>query len=342
MAQESISINKKFLKHLRKQKGEKQEATSLSCHIGHRQYQNIEKNGRTTHKVLKSLAEHFGLSCDELINDRKVDDSLWYVASPYSLTGNIEQGHFKSIGEITERASSFSEAMNTRLSIKNEKQSKEISLLINDDEFCWNLRPVRLNEKIGLLWNELTEWQQYVWNDSLNELLYSCVYEVYIDGKLLIPKNIKPQFMAQFKVIEDSKINYKGYRIFNSDTELRVALSEWLDDITYPISTNRSQQGCLNIIYDCTKRESKSITISRVWIDNTGKIHRAPWPRANIDKVIKAITELKDGRRKWALPIGIGKSPKEQNIPSMTPEVICSEITELPELNFLFKNVFQR
>ncbi|MFT6585291.1 MAG: hypothetical protein ACJAUY_001650 [Cognaticolwellia sp.] len=33
MTQESISLNKMLLKHLRKQKGEKQEITALSCHM---------------------------------------------------------------------------------------------------------------------------------------------------------------------------------------------------------------------------------------------------------------------------------------------------------------------
>jgi transcriptional regulator with XRE-family HTH domain len=338
MAQESISINKSLLKHLRKQKGEKQEVTAISCHIGHRQYQNIESYGRTTTKVIQSIAQHFDISTDELINDKKVDDSLWYVTNPHFLVGNIEQGHYKTIGDITKRANCFHSEMNVRLSIKNKKQSKEITLFFNDDEFSWNLRPVRLDEKIGLLWDELTEWQQYVWNDSLDELLYACVYDVYIDGKPLTPKNIKPQFMVEFKEFGDNKVNDKGYRIYNSDAEFRVSLSEWLDGLTLTIPPTRSHKGNLNMIYDFANDKSKSITISRIWLDDTGMMHRAPWPSANIDKVIKAITDLEDGRRRWALPIGIGESLEEQNIPSMTPEVICNEITELPEINFTFKN----
>jgi transcriptional regulator with XRE-family HTH domain len=338
MAQESISINKSLLKHLRKQKGEKQEITAILCHIGYRQYQNIEKDGRTTNKVIQSIALHFDTSADELINNKKVDDSLWYVTNPHFLVGNIEQGHYKAIGKITKKANCFHSEMSVRLSIKNEKQSKEITLFINDDEFCWNLRPVRLDKKIGLLWDELTEWQQYVWNDSLDELLYACVYEVYIDGKPLVPINITPQFMVVFKEVGDNKVIDKGYRIFNADSEFRVSLSEWLDSLAYPIPPTRSQKGSLNMIYDFENDKSKSITISRIWLDDTGMMHRAPWPSANIDKVIKAITDLEDGRRRWALPIGIGESLEEQNIPSMTPEVICNEITELPEINFTFKN----
>lgn len=338
MAQESISINKSLLKHLRKQKGEKQEVTAISCHIGYRQYQNIESSGQTTSKVIQSIAQHFNISAYELINDKKVDDSLWYVTNPYFLAGNIEQGHYKAISDITKRANCFHNEMNVRLSIKNKKQYKEITLYINDDEFCWNLRPVRLDEKIGLLWEELTEWQQYVWNDSLDELIYACVYEVYIDGEPLVPINILPKFMVEFKEVGDNKIIDKGYRIFNSDPEFRVSLSEWLDCLTYTIPPTRSQKGSLNMIYDITNDKSKSVTISRVWLDSSEKIHRAPWLSANIDKVIEAITETKDGRRRWALPIGIGEVWEGQNITPMIPEVACNEITELPEINLTFGN----
>tara|TARA_R110001583_G_scaffold195406_1_gene372900 strand:+ start:677 stop:1114 length:438 start_codon:yes stop_codon:yes gene_type:complete len=144
--------------------------------------------------------------------------------------------------------------------------------------------------------------------------------------------------MVKFKEVSDNKVNYKGYRIFNSDAELRVALSEWLDNLTYPISPERIQKSSLSMIYDFSNGKSKSVIISRVWLDSSEKIHKASWPSANIDKVIDAITETKNGRRRWAIPIGIGEAWEGQNIPSMTPEVVCNEITELPEINLTFGN----
>ena len=62
--------------------------------------------------------------------------------------------------------------------------------------------------------------------------------------------------------------------------------------------------------------------------------HKAPWPNHNINEVLKAITETKNGKRIWAIPIGIDETLGNQNIPPMTPEVICNEVLEIPEFNF--------
>ena len=82
---------------------------------------------------------------------------------------------------------------------------------------------------------------------------------------------------------------------------------------------------------------SKSISIYRVWLDEEGRRHQAPWPTSDIEKVIEAITDTKGGRRQWAIPIGASETFHGEPSP-MTPEMICNEVTELPEIKISFED----
>tara|TARA_R110002167_G_scaffold137654_1_gene324739 strand:+ start:35532 stop:36569 length:1038 start_codon:yes stop_codon:yes gene_type:complete len=334
VAQESIFINKLLLKHLRIRKDKTQADIAEHCDVSHRQYQNIEKNGRTTLRVIQSLAQYLEISIDTLTTNKREDDSYWYVTNPYVLVGNIQQGFCKTIDDIKNTAKRRTDAIPSRLSIKNEREFKEITLNVAGDEYCWNMRPILIDKNIGLLWAELTEWQKEIWEQSLKELLYGCVNDVYIDDKPLVPVNRKLLFIVHFKEASHNKAIYKGYRLFNSNAVFRVALSDWLDNYNPIIPPNRSDLGSLNITYDFAGEVSKSISIYRVWLDENGKKHKAPWPNHNINEVLKAITETKNGKRIWAIPIGIDETLGNQNIPPMTPEVICNEVLEIPEFNF--------
>lgn len=82
MGQESVQLNKSLLKHLRCQKRETQAYTANAYHVTVRQYQNIEKDGCNTNRVIKSISKHFGISPNELMTSINKDNSLWNITNP--------------------------------------------------------------------------------------------------------------------------------------------------------------------------------------------------------------------------------------------------------------------
>jgi hypothetical protein len=334
VAQHSVQINKNLLKHLRSQKGETQSETANACFVGERQYQNIEKFGRTTSKVISSIAQHFMISKEELKNNVKEDNSLWFVTDPYQLAGHVEQGYYKVLEEIKKLAKGVPDIFSPKLDIRSYEQRKEIKISYDDNEYCWTMRPLHLNKKIGLVWADLSEWQQIDWDYSIQELIYGYVYDVHIDGSPLIPSECSPQFFVEFIEVGQSKIFNKGYRLFRTDAEFRVSLTKWVDSISFPVLPTFFNKGCLSINYDFSGDMTKAIKIRRVWLDEGGKRHNAPWPESNIEKVIEAITDKKGGQRRWGIPIGLNEIFTGGEPAPVTPEVTCNEITELSQIEF--------
>lgn len=336
MSQESAQLNKNLLKHLRRQKGETQAATAEACFIGLRQYQNIEKDGCTTTRVINSLAKHFAIPAKELCTNISHDNSLWYITNPYILDGEIAKGYYSVIDDINKTAKGFSEHFKPQLKIVDGNQVKEISITINNQEFNWSLRPLVLNPQIGLLWTDLTAWQQDTWEDIREALLYGCVEEVYLNGTPLVPEGAVPKFIVEFREYGQRKVIHTGHRIFQSAADFRVSFSQWLDTVLkfvepYP------KQGALNMVYGYNGDVTKAIYIYKVWVNEIGENIQAPWSAANIESLIETINHWKKGTGNWALPIGIGENFDAEEITPFEPDVIYREVTEIPEVDFHFE-----
>jgi transcriptional regulator with XRE-family HTH domain len=336
MAQQSIVIDSAYLKHLRSKKRESQVQTAEGIHVSERQYQNIEKGRGTTTKVVKSIAKHFDVNEDQLFKPKTQDDSLWYVASPFENVGTISEGYYEAIFEIKKRAKQFSDIDNIRLTIETDDSLKKISLFYNNIKLYWTMRPVELNEKIGFTWTKFTQWQQYNWEETIQSLKYGCITDVLIDGNPIVPKGRIPQFMVQFHRVQNSESTYIGYRLFSNNAQLRVSLSKWLDSSTGYNLTPDLGIARLSFTYEFGRHSSKSFSISKVWVDEEGKQHKAPWPSKEIDKVSKAITETDNGKRKWAIPIGLGEPFEEDSIPEISPDVFVdrTEIIKIPKFTY--------
>lgn len=337
MAQESAKINKNLLKHLRSQKSETQTITANACFISERQYQNIEKDGCTTSRVAMSIAKHFNISPEELMTNISEDNSLWYITHSDFRFDNVEYGYDKAIQDIKSLAKSVANRFEPRLTIIDGTQVKEISITFHEEEFTWAIRPIELNEKIGLVWTELSDWQKDIWKIVREELIYGCVDEVYLDGLPLVPENVTPKFIVEFRECGQRKIINTGYRIFDSTAEFRVSLTQWLDALPMFIEPTHSELGIFNMIYGFTDEMTKALSIYKVWIDENGERMQAPWPVANIESLIKAMSDRKTGKRNWALPIAINESFDGQEVAPFEPEITYNKVTELPEINFILE-----
>jgi hypothetical protein len=186
---------------------------------------------------------------------------------------------------------------------------------------------------------KFTKWQQYNWNETIKPLIYGCITDVLIDGNPIVPKGRTPQFMAQFSRVQNNELTYIGYRLFSNDAQLRVSLSKWSDSLTRDSFFLSKGNGSLTFTYELEGSISKSIQLSKVWLDDEGKKHKAPWPSKEINKVSKAITEKGNGERKWAIPIGVGEPFEEDSTPEMSADVFVdrTEIIEIPEFTYRSK-----
>jgi len=197
MAQESAQLNKNLLKHLRNQKGETQDDTAEACFVSPRQYQNIEKTGATTSKVIHSIAKHFSISPDKLITNINEDNSFWYVTNTDYVAPDITQGYDKAIEDIKALTRLNHDKFKQRLSITEDPRVKTISVAFLDQEITWTIRPIELNKKIGLVWTELSDWQQSIWEIIREELLYGCADDVNLNGNSLVPDKAAPKFLVE-------------------------------------------------------------------------------------------------------------------------------------------------
>lgn len=338
MAQESIKINKNLLKHLRTQKGETQTDTAISCFVSPRQYQNIENVGCTSTKVIKSITKHFGITPEELVTNINEDNSLWYITHSDFKLGNVEYGYDKAIQEIKSLAKSVANRFGPRLTLTDGAQVKTMSIAFNEEVFTWVIRPIELNEKIGLVWTELSDWQKDIWKIIREELIYGCVDEVYLNGLPLVPQDIKPQYIVEFRECGQNKIVNKGYRVFKSAAEFRLSFSEWLDLLPMFIEPTSSEQGILNMTYDFADDMSKALSIYKVWVNDKGELIQAPWSVATIDNLIKVIIDRKKGKSNWALPIGVNESFDGEKVAPFEPEIIYNKVTEIPEIKISFED----
>lgn len=337
MAQESTQLNKNLLKHLRSQKGETQTETAVACFVSTRQYQNIEKTGATTSRVIKCIAKHFDISPKKLMTDISEDNSLWYVTNPYFITPDVTQGYDKVIEDIKALTKRNPDIIKQRLTITEGTQVKKISVAFHDQEFTWTIRPVELNEKIGLVWAELSDWQQDTWEMIREELVYGCADDVYLNGSPLVPQNVNPKFIVEFRECGQRKIVHTGYRIFNSATEFRVSLTQWLDALPMFIEPTHSELGMLNMVYGFTDEMTKALCIYKVWMNENGERMQAPWPVANIQNLISAMQDRKSGKRNRALPIAVNENFDGEDIAPIEPDITYHKVTELPEVNITFE-----
>jgi transcriptional regulator with XRE-family HTH domain len=334
MSQESIIIDSVYLKHLRRKKGESQNQTADAIYISTRQLQNIEQHGRTSTRVASFIAKHFEIGAEALIRQKNQDDSLWYITTPYKKTGIISEGYREAICDIKKTAKRFNDEASVRLIIDAGDTYKKISVLHHNRNLCWTMRPVELDEKIGLIWTQLTQWQEFNWEETLDSLKYGHANNVLVDNKPVVPMGKSVQFIVHFETVNNNEHTRIGHRVFPSNAALRVSLIQWLDAFpTFCSPSLWKGNGSLTFVYDIEKLSSKKITIAKVWVDEEGKPKRAPWPSAEIDAVKDAITITEKGKRKWAIPIGSGEIFEGENPPTMTPEVMTNhiEIIEIPE-----------
>lgn len=337
MAQESAQLNKNLLKHLRNQKAETQAKTAEEVGLSDRQYQNIEKNGRTTLEKINAIAAHFDISTEKLMTNISEDNSLWYVTTPYSITPDVTQGYDKAIEDIKTLAKRNPDIFKQRLTITEGPQVQTISVTFHEQEFTWTIRPVELNEKIGLVWTELSDWQQDTWEITRDELLYGYVDDVYLNDNRLVPPNATAKFIVEFKECGQRKIIFTGYRIFDSAAEFRVSLAQWLNALPIFIEPRQYELGMLNMVYGFTDEMTKTLCIYKVWINENGERMQAPWPVANIEKLISTMKDWKSGKRKWALPIAIGENFEGEDAAPIEPDVTYHKVTELPEISIIFE-----
>ena len=231
MAQESFSINLHFLKHLREKSGLTIEAiaeavdaeTEGDSELSTRQYQRIEKYGRTTKKTAAALAKVFGTSVNELEGGQSSDKSPWYVKSRDDLYGKLTLGHHEVIKEVSLEVNVGGGALNENgdvaLEIIDNKLPIELKVIHHPDTdktytIEWAIRPAIINES-GILWASLSRWQQLDWKQSMNNLLYNFTNKVIINGKSLVPLSSKVGFLISFDDFVNDRSHGKSSEKFD-------------------------------------------------------------------------------------------------------------------------------
>lgn len=332
MAQESIKINSAVLKHCRTKLGFTQQEMSAACNLSHRQYQRVEQTGQTSSATAEQIASKIGMTVEELSGDPH-DVSLWYLQGTLNSHGALKQGFHEIVEQITEYAHRYSRdiAAEPSLHIYNmERSVKKVCLSYLQVTHEWLFRPVQLQKDTGLVWCDLSEWQEELWDEALFRLKYDLITSVHLDGSPVLPPSSQVNYCVLSFENESGVETELGYRTFDSGAECRVSLAHWLSAQQVTPWVNFDVVATLSINYFCheLKRE-KRIALVKRYRDSSGRWNLAPWPKQHRVKLAQAIKEYKTGG--FALPIALNESFIGGNASPFLPDVVTNKVVEAPE-----------
>jgi hypothetical protein len=183
----------------------------------------------------------------------------------------------------------------------------------------------------------MSEWQEYLWEEALQVLKYNLLDNVYLNDVPITPQNTEQVYVVYFRTIRKNEYIDKGYLVFKSAAALRVSLSRWIEEQNFISSVRENESGCISVSYPCTQLSDIGVLIiKKQYQDEEGLLHLAPWPESQRATIAKAITTYKTNSS--AIPIGIGESAEDIEIPYMSPKVMTNKSFELPEINFNLEN----
>ncbi len=229
MSQESFLINFYYLKHLRVRSEQTIEEVAEKCGIASRQYQRIEKHGRTTKKTAIALANIFNVSVEELQNDQPIDKSPWFLKTQDDLYGKLVTGYEDVIAEVSRAVNVGGETLNNEgfvlLEINDNQLPISLKVTIHpgaDNAYIseWLIRPAIISDT-GIIWASLSEWQRLEWSRHLDKLSYDLAQKVIVNNRALVPHSSKIGFNVRFeslikedlqeeKFIEKNKLSPSG------------------------------------------------------------------------------------------------------------------------------------
>lgn len=281
MAQETIKINHEFLAHLRLSAGHKQVVVASHCKISERQYQNIEGGKKGTTKVtLALLADFFNVSQEMLTGESYSEDqALWFVRNNIFLEPNITMGFGSVIQEITNQLKAHYHDESAVLSMETDDESKIlVSCSSSEEEFSWEIVPVRINEKLGLLWGKMTPWQQSRWLQEKHKLLYSTLDNVFLNGECL-SRQENVYFKVEFNTVEKLSKHIHGYSLYEDEEELLELLAGWMKSevgsIAMPITTFNEDQ-LMSVYSGACEGKQARLVIDKVVSDGQS-LSQAVW-----------------------------------------------------------------
>ncbi|TRX52743.1 hypothetical protein [Thalassomonas sp. M1454] len=266
------------------------------------------------------------LAIDELQVEPDEDDSLWYITSPRTYKGRIDNGYYSAIDELRKLINSLSVFNEDTVSLIIDDSKLPIKVTLNplfdDQEYTWTLRPVQFNEIKGILWTELNDWQKCCWEEQLKTLKYDIANQVILNGSPVVPEGSKLGFYVDFVKNTTTTSKHQGFKFFESDGVFRASLVDWLEQQKM-ISCNESWTAPSTIVvsnFSDDDEDINKIIITRVSLDKSGSFHDAPWPSSIKKKVVDSINTWKYDKNSKPIPIGIGENCFDEIIPVMEPE----------------------
>lgn len=326
MAQESFEINSHVLCYHRDKLGISQEQLAADIGITPRQYQRIEKEGKTTRKQAEKLADIFGISLENLCQNLGPDNSLWFITSPEG-QHYLSNGYHQELSEIRKKAMPLSlhhDGLEVWIG-NDEKNCKKVTIKSEQDEIKeeWKFYPAKYNEGNGIFWRNLKYWEEGLWLYALNELLHDSSYHIFVDGQPLVPqdKNVEFTVSSVSARMSDFSDYHSETTHFESWEQLEIYLTDCLVDKASEIMDLEisSEYGELIITYTTITRYMNKMTIIRTWMDEAGDRRQAPWPERHREATISSLEKAQKNRDKFMARIAVwsrAKTPSGDSVSS--------------------------
>ena len=344
MAQESYEISPQKLAYYRDKAGLSQEQLSERAGLSRRQYQRIEREGRTTLQKARSLARVLGIDVDVLGDTSSPVLSDWFVITP------------EGKREFTKYYSDFFESIKCKAKIGISAHGSDCNIELHIDNvspvcktvtvkfpldgagYVWAFYPARFSPEDGVLWRKFTEWLEVFWEKDIKTLKLDACYHVFIDGQPVVPAESETYYCVEFfkpvQKEDGSLVNeYQGYQLFENHYQLSCSFADWFTegDGRYfeKACTVLGGEGKLLISYKGSRSLSPvdALIVSRVWVGGQGERKQAPWLSEHIKAVAESLNKPRFDESGWYFPVAV--VPMERGfqhpgddycIPAMLPE----------------------
>ncbi|WP_162149006.1 helix-turn-helix domain-containing protein [Shewanella colwelliana] len=288
------------VKAVRERRRMTQEDLAEKSNMSERQIQRIEdaSNTRQTKQGnAERIAEALGISLDSLLQSPDSERIGWVVTQEGRFMG-VRHEIRSLLSEIKHSAMPFENQPRDSTTLYIQSKTLPWGVTIEHhfkggNEMSWEIRPVKYDEDIGLLWTEPDAMDDMLWEIDVAQLLYETAYDVIIDGKPVVPDDIKPQYQVKFFHQEEGAAErvFQGYQLIKDDSDLAISLGIWLSERKTKVHASLCSTLLGTLQIESGALDNVSLVVSRVWQDSDGQLQLAPWTYKHRESLVTSINK---------------------------------------------------
>ncbi|SEQ26806.1 Helix-turn-helix [Amphritea atlantica] len=231
---DSLKINPRVIKHLRKKEKVSQVALATAIGISDRGVQKIEASGNTSSETATKLAQYFGLSVNELMEGNIHCKAEYWAKDPvtgehliFSYAHNLLEKLKNSWADY--RRYFYSEEK-VIINIQISKGHYRLTSSCEDAGFDWEFefRRVWFNQDMGLCWTPESEFESELMEEELFGMAREEADDVFVNGARRFTDKGVYQVTVYSWDVTNQQVREEAFRTFKTLSEVQNKLAALL------------------------------------------------------------------------------------------------------------------